>query len=71
MTVGPDPRDDPSPIELRVYRTYLEMGRVRDTADRLGMPESTARNHLANLRSKLHVKNNAQIMLALLDRLAA
>lgn len=63
--------DIPTPAELRALRAYLAEGTTRDAARRLGLAESTVKGELANIRSKLGVRNTAQAAYLLHDKLAA
>lgn len=62
---------EPTPGELRALRAYLSEGSTRCAAVQLGCAESTVKNHLRNVRTKLGAKTTAQAVFALHDRLVA
>lgn len=66
MTAG-----EPTPGELRALRAYLKAGSAKDAAHQLGCAESTVKNHLAHVRSKLGAKTTAEVVFRLHDQLAA
>jgi DNA-binding NarL/FixJ family response regulator len=59
----------PTPRELDSLRAYIETGSVREAARSLGVHEQTVKRHLANVRSRLGVRTNAQAALALASQL--
>ena len=62
---------DPTAAEVAALRAYLAVGSVKGAASRLGVAESTIKNHLANARSRLGAKTNAEAVFRLYDRLVA
>ena len=67
----PPLRPEPRPSELRALRAYLEAGSTRLAAERLGIAESTLKNELSTMRSRIGVHNTAQAVLVLYDKLVA
>lgn len=65
------PTDQPTPAELRALRAYLKGGTAHDAAILLECSDQTVKNHLSSLRSKLGVRNTAQLAFLLHDKLAA
>jgi len=65
------PGTDPTERELAVAAAVLTSDSTRAAAHRLGMTESSARRHLANLRIRLRVRNNAELFFRLRDYLVA
>jgi DNA-binding CsgD family transcriptional regulator len=65
------PTDQPTPAEIRALRAYLEEGSTRCAAHAIGCAESTVKNHLKHVRSKLGAKTTAQVVFMLHDQLAA
>jgi DNA-binding NarL/FixJ family response regulator len=63
--------DPVTPGELRALRAYLEAGSVKAAAHQLGIAESTLKNHMQTIRSKLGVKTTAEAVFVLYAQLAA
>lgn len=61
---------DISPAEVRALVAYLETGSTRKAAARLSLAESTVKNHLAHVRSRLGVETTAQAVFLLHEKLA-
>lgn len=62
---------EPTPAEVAALRAYLAAGSVKGAAHRLGLRESTIKNHLLAARRKVGAKTTAEAVLRLYDRLVA
>jgi DNA-binding NarL/FixJ family response regulator len=61
--------DPVTPGELRALRAYLDAGSSKAAAYLLGVHNSTIKNHLQNIRTKLGVSTTAQCAFLLHDQL--
>lgn len=57
--------------ELAALQAYIDTGSVKEAAHQLGIRDSTVKNHLANIRTRLGARTTAEAVLRLYDRLAA
>lgn len=62
---------EPTRAEIRTLRAYLQYGGVRPAAMALGLAESTVKNTLANVRSRIGARTTAEAVYLLHDRIAA
>jgi len=61
----------PTERELEVAATVLTSDGIADAAARLAIDQASVRRHLANLRTRLRVRNNAELFFRLRDHLPA
>jgi len=59
------PTTFPTDREVEVLAAYMAAGRVKDAASALGISEQTAKNHLAELYTRLDVAGAIEAALAL------
>ena len=72
MTRPPvSPGTSPTPAEIRALRAYIDAGSVNEAARSLGVRPSTVKNHMANIRTRLHARTTAEVVLKLYHELAA
>lgn len=57
--------------ELRALRAYVHAGSAKAAAHELGVHESTIKNHLANIRTKIGVSSTVAAVFKLHDQIAA
>lgn len=69
MTTYAQPGTSPTDRELEVAATVLTSDGIADAAARLGIDRSSVLRHLANLRIRLRVRNNAELFFRLRDHL--
>jgi hypothetical protein len=53
------PTGSPTVAEVRAFLAYLERGSIDEAARDLGITRSAMKNRLADLRHRVHARNNA------------
>jgi DNA-binding NarL/FixJ family response regulator len=62
---------EPTARELVILRAYLDEGGTRPAAAKLGVAESTVKNTLQNLRSRIGARTTAEAAFRLHEKLVA